>query len=287
VTTRKGHHEALIGGETYERIKERLTERKKAPPRKDIRDDFPLRGFVLCAECDKPYTSCWAKGRNARFPYYLCKCPSCPVRNKSIRADRMHAEFDELLGKLRPRENIMAIAKMELLGQWQAKMLDVEAVRMERKQKVDAIEKEIAEYVVAVKLCHDAVVIQTIEEKIDELRAKGLRLGGRIKRPRDGDYDFQTAVNLVFDFLKDPLFMWKTGDLGQKRLVLRLVFAEALTYNRERGFQTAPLSLPMAISCVPELDEMEVVDMARKSSNRLVALIRQWAESMKPLQKAA
>src|SRR5205814_1348324 len=73
VTTRKGRHEPLIGGETYEHIKERLTERKKASPRKDIREDFPLRGFVLCTECQKPYTSTWAKGRNARFPYYVCK----------------------------------------------------------------------------------------------------------------------------------------------------------------------------------------------------------------------
>jgi site-specific DNA recombinase len=287
VTTRKGHHEPLIGGQTYERIKERLADRKKAPHRKDIRDDFPLRGFALCAECNKPYTSCWAKGRNVRFPYYLCKCPNCPVRNKSIRADRMHAEFDELLGRLRPRENIMVIAKTELLAQWQAKSRDVESVRKERKQKLDAIEKEIAEYVEAVKRCHNAIVIQTIEEKIEELKAKRLRLGGRIKRPKNGDYDFQTAVDRVFEFLKDPLFMWKTGDLGQKRLVLRLVFTEPLTYDRGRGFQTAPLSLPMAISCVPELDEMEVVDQIRKSSNRLMAFVRGWAEPLKGLQQAA
>ncbi len=286
VTSRKGHHEPLICGETFERIKERLADRKKAPQRRDIREDFPLRGFVQCNECHKSYTSCWSKGRNALFPYYLCKSPSCPMRNRGIRADKMHAEFDELLGKLKPRENIMAVAKAELLSQWQAKRIDVDAVRKERKQKLDAIENEISEYVEAVKRCHNAVVIQAIEEKIDELKAKGLRLGGRIKKPKDGDYDFQTAVNRVFDFLKNPLFMWKIGDLRQKRLVLRLVFAEPLTYERERGFQTAPLSLPLAISCVPELDEMEVVDMVRKSSNRLRAVIREGYEGLKDLREA-
>ena len=50
----------------HQRIQERLGERQKLPHRKDLTKDLPLRGFVLCASCRKPYTSCWAK--NARPP---------------------------------------------------------------------------------------------------------------------------------------------------------------------------------------------------------------------------
>lgn len=286
VTTRKGHHEPLISPDTFDRIQERLGERQKLSFRKDLNRDFPLRGFVLCGCCKKPYTSCWAKGRNAHFPYYVCKTQSCPLRNKSVRADRMHAEFEGLLAKLKPRKNILKIAEIELLDQWKGKMRDVGAVRKARQQKLDAIETEIREYTETIKRCHNPTVIATIEEQINELEARKVRLGEPIKKPKEGEYDFQTAVRLVFDFLKNPSLMWKTGDLAQQRLVLRLVFAGPLAYDREEGFQTATYSQPIAISCVPELDELEVVDLVRKNSNRLLETIREWAELIQGLPAA-
>lgn len=57
---RKGHHEALISFETYEKIQMRRSDGAKAPARKDINEDFPLRGFVVCGDCDAPLTSCWS-----------------------------------------------------------------------------------------------------------------------------------------------------------------------------------------------------------------------------------
>jgi hypothetical protein len=286
VTTRKAHHEPLISPDAFERIQERLAERQKLPHRKDLNKDFPLRGFVLCGCCRKPYTSCWAKGRNAHFAYYLCKTRDCAMLNKAIRADRLHAELEGLLNKLKPRENIMKIAKIELVDQWNAKRNSVEAVRKARREKLDAIEKEVGECVNALKRSHNPTVVAAIESQVDELDARKVRLGGPIERPKEGDYDFRTAVNLVFDFLKDPLSMWKTGTLARKRLVLRLVFSEPLAYDRERGFQTATFSLPIALSCVTELDEMEVVDLVRKSSNRLAEMIREWAELLRGLSAA-
>ena len=69
VPPRKGHHEPLISLETFERIQERMRGTAKAPARKDISEDFPLRGFVLCDDCDQPMTSCWSKGRTKHYPY--------------------------------------------------------------------------------------------------------------------------------------------------------------------------------------------------------------------------
>ncbi len=45
VALRKGQHEALISFETYEKVQARLKSKAKAPARKDISADFPLRGF--------------------------------------------------------------------------------------------------------------------------------------------------------------------------------------------------------------------------------------------------
>jgi hypothetical protein len=69
----QGQHKTFISFETHRKIQERLHGTDlRAPARKNLNEDFPLRGFVLCEGCDRKLTVGWAKGRNGRHPYYLC-----------------------------------------------------------------------------------------------------------------------------------------------------------------------------------------------------------------------
>jgi site-specific DNA recombinase len=281
VTTRKGHHEPLIDPETFERIQERLRERQKLPARKDLRNDFPLRGFVLCADCHKPFTASWSRGRKGSYAYYRCGTADCPSGNRSVRADKVHAEFEALLGRLKPRDGVLEVVRRTLLDLWQARKLDVETVRRRRQERVDALEKEIQGYLAAIDKCSSPIVLKRIEEQIQAVEAKKIRLGGPITKPKHGDYDFETALDLTLGFVRNPLAMWQSGDLSERRLVLRLVFTEPLVYGRESGFGTATFSLPINVACIPELDEMEVVDMVRKSWNTFFIQVQEWAAVLK------
>lgn len=61
-------HEALITLQTYQAIQERRNGVAKAPARKDLNEDFPLRGFVTCGCCGEPLTACWTKGAQRTIP---------------------------------------------------------------------------------------------------------------------------------------------------------------------------------------------------------------------------
>ena len=50
----EGHHEPLISLETFEKVQQRRQGAVLAPRRKNIGDQFALRGMVLCADCDVP-----------------------------------------------------------------------------------------------------------------------------------------------------------------------------------------------------------------------------------------
>jgi len=50
VSLRKGHHEGLVSLKTFETIQKKIKDGARAPARKDINADFPLRGFVCCKE---------------------------------------------------------------------------------------------------------------------------------------------------------------------------------------------------------------------------------------------
>ena len=87
VSLRKGKYEGLITLETFEKIQKSLTETAKVPARKDIHVDFPLRGFILCDDCERPLTSCWSQGKNQKFSYYMCYNKDCESKGKSIPRD--------------------------------------------------------------------------------------------------------------------------------------------------------------------------------------------------------
>jgi len=73
VSLRKGQHEGIISYETYQRIQARLMGRAHVPARKDLNQDFPLRGSVAC-ECGNALTACWSKSKTGKLhAYYLCQ----------------------------------------------------------------------------------------------------------------------------------------------------------------------------------------------------------------------
>lgn len=83
VSLRKGHHEVLITFETYQKIQDRLNGKARAPARKNLDGDFPLRGFVTCGDCATPLTACWARGCRNHYAYYHCPKRGCASYGKS------------------------------------------------------------------------------------------------------------------------------------------------------------------------------------------------------------
>ena len=69
----------------------------------------------------------------------------------------------------------------------------------------------------------------------------------------------ETALEIVFDFLKDPLIQWQKGNIHTKKLVLKLIFEQNLVYNKNSGFETAILSLPLRVFTLPEEQKMFLV----------------------------
>lgn len=274
VTPRQGHHRPLISPETYDRVVERLRETGR-PKRGDFSEDYPLRGFVLCGGCSKPFTAAWSRGKSGReFAYYRCLSAGCPDQNRSVRAERMHQEFEAILTGLRPRQTLLELIRVELLAEWERRRLDVEGVRQARQEKLQEIERRITSLLDAVAACSSPSVVRRLSEEVEALEAKKLRLGGQIDR--QPQRDFAGALGRVLEFLQHPLDEWKNGDLKLKRTLLRLAFDGALVYRRNEGFATPRFSPPLALACVSELDRMELVDTLRRTYNTLEADVLRW-----------
>lgn len=247
ISLHPGKHEALITYETYQRIQERLNGTAKAPMKVNIRDDFPLRGFVTCGCCDRPLTSCWSTGRNTKYPYYLCANKACAEYGKSIRKEQMEAEFLEIIRSLKPSPKTFYLALDIFDRLWKNRQEQAYGQTKTIQQQLLLINRKVEQFLDRVVEADNPVLIQTYETKIRTLQEERTALNEKIKlcgRPLDTfENTFRTAIN----FLGNPLSLWESECIQQRRLLIRMAFSDRMTYDRNKGFRTAAFSQPFAV----------------------------------------
>lgn len=260
VKRRVGHHEPIILSDTFEQIQERLNGKVKIFSRKDNNKEFPLRGFVLCSECLKPLTASWTTGRNGKHPYYHCKTKGCPMRAKSIRRGIIEPEFEAILRSVKPKEKTLNLTKEILLDVWNKRLSEVDSIRKSHEDSLDDVRAKVRMFLDRIGKTENEAMIKTYEKEIEKLSNEEQILENQVKTIRGRSVDFGTALDRTFTFLKNPYLYWKKDDLASKHLVLKLVFADRIAYERGKGFGTANLALPLRVFELSEMSDSSMVD---------------------------
>jgi len=245
ITLRKGMHEGLISLTTFDRIQERLKGNAKAPARKDINADFPLRGFVLCNDCGKPLTACWSKGHmGVKYPYYMCPAKGCPSYRKSIKRERLEGEFEGVLERLEPSESLFKLARMMFEDIWNARLAQTKEATKVSQGKLRGLEKQIDQLLDRIVEASNQSVIAAYEKKIAQLEREKLLAEEELLSVGKPRYTLEESFELAFRFLSSPWNIWKNYSLEWKRTVLRLAFSEPISYCRIQGVRTPKIALP-------------------------------------------
>ena len=240
-------HDGLISFETYQAVQRRLQGAVKAPARKDLSEDFPLRGFVTCGHCNRPMTACWSKGRSATYPYYLCQTKGCTEYRKSIRKEQLEAEFEALLLELRPSPGLLEMASEMLRELWEAKTGTAQKQAQSLESEVRGIERKVEQLMDRIVEAESETLITAYESRIRALEERKVVLSEKIANCGRPLPDYQATVRTALTFLGNPQKLWASERLEDKRAVLKLVFAERLPYVRNEGYRTAGISLPFRV----------------------------------------
>jgi len=244
---RKGKHEGLISLESFQCIQERLKGRAKVPARKNINQDFPLRGFIICDDCKRPLTSCWSKGRTAHHPYYLCQWKGCISYGKSIRRGDLEGAFEEMLRTLKPTPELYATAKAMFKDIW-AFRVDYQKKRATTlKTQTIEIERKIDKLVDLIVDVNSPNIRANYEKRLNNLERDKLLLEEKIAKCGRPIRDYDETLRTAMDFLSNPLILWGSERLENKRAVLKLVFSEPLSWKRNEGLRTAKTTLPFSM----------------------------------------
>jgi len=107
-----GTHEALITEELFYTAQDVLHGRRKpATIKQAIREEFPLRNYLICPQCGKLITASRSKGRTSYYNYYHCTS-SCGWRYK---AEHINETFIQELRKYKPHLGYIELYKQVIL----------------------------------------------------------------------------------------------------------------------------------------------------------------------------
>lgn len=247
VSRRKGNHEGLISVETYQKIQKRLTEVRKAPARKDIAEDFPLRGFVVCGDCGTPYRSAWSKGKFKKYPYYLCQTKGCASYGKSLRRADVEGQFEAILKNMRPSVQMVSLIKQMVIDIFKQRQEQASEINKARQRQLLAIEKKIENLTDRLIETSSSTAISAYERHIEKLENQKLLISEKLVIQDKNTPDLTQLLELPLKFLSNPWKIWNSGDIHLKKLVLRLAFSERLPYYRSEGYRTPKTTLPFNI----------------------------------------
>ena len=244
ISLRKGRHDGLIDFATFEKIQERLNGRSYAAARPDISADFPLRGCVSCAVCDRPLTANWSRSKTGdKHPYYLCFNRNCVSYRKSIRRAEIEGAFESLLESMTPSPSMVKIFRAMFADAWEIQRRSAEQTACAVKRAVTKADEEIQRLLDRiVSSASSETVIAAFEKRIDQLEREKLLLAERHANAGRPLRPFGEMFELASDFLSQPSKLWKSDRIEDKQTVIRLVFAGRLAYARGKGFPTPKIS---------------------------------------------
>lgn len=275
----RGHHDPLITVETFDKVQARRDGVAYAPSRKNVGDDFALRGMAECADCGVPLRSSWSKGRGKSYAYYLCQTKTCESYGKSIPRDKLEDDIGAVIRTLQPTQNLFTIAKAMFALAWDQRSSQAAEIIRSGQRQIDSVEKQIETLLSRVMEASNATVIRSYENKITELERSKIVFAGQLANQAKPKGKFEDQLEPALTFLANPWKLWQTGHIGVRRTVLKLAFQDRIQYCRKQGPRTPKIALPF--KAIDALTDYAVRNGAR---HRNPTSPSPWAEgTRKPL----
>lgn len=248
IERREGQHEPIVDPDTFFRVQERLGLKAKAPYRKDLSPDFPLRGFVLCSECSQPLTAAWSTARDkTKHPYYRCKTKGCSLCGKGLRRELLHDDMSNLLEKMKPSTVTLGLLENIVQDIWQNKRREHLSAMKETRSELEKIDEEIGLLMEKHLRTNDDDLLEMYESYLKALKHKKQAAMALSDKMGAVDTSLGEALGTVIEFISNPAEMWQTGDLEEQRLVLKMAFVEQLSFDKKSGFGTSGKALPFEV----------------------------------------
>lgn len=265
----KGHHEPIVSLETLTKIHDRLADKPKVVFRKDISEDFPLRGFVKCDCCSSLLTAAWTKGKTALHPYYKCRKKGCDMYGKSIRRDQLESDVSTQIKAVTPQNKLARVLCEMIDEEWSERSKHIEGRIKTLKNRVQEITIEVNDTVDKITKLSNPTALSALEKRIESLEIEKIQIEEKLSNNSVDEIDVGTLLKEVADFIPNTHKMWESGTTEEKKLLLELIFEDKITYSKNEGVRTLVFSPLYAIFSTSGTSKNTMVEQSASNSNTL------------------
>ena len=192
-------------------------------------------------------TSCWSKGRNSHYAYYLCDTPNCASRRRSIPRAKIEDGAEAILRSMRPARQFFALARAMFTDIWNARQAEAQRARAALSDQIKDIEKQIEGLLDRIMDGASPTVAAAYEQRIEKLERQKLVLADQAANVAPAHDRLEELIEPALTFLSNPWQLYEKGTFALKRTVLKLAFAQPLRYQRNEGYRTAEITFPFKV----------------------------------------
>lgn len=270
----EGEHPALVEAATFARVGDRLAGRGAQVPHVQVREEFPLRGFIRCEACGKPLTADLARGRHGKlYGYYRCWVPGC--RAVTLAAGKVE---QALVDDLNTRRLSPGAADL-LVATLQAVLAEEDAAAEKDRARGNQHLLELRrrrDRVIDAYLHEGALDRPQYDEQMRRLNREIEETSAAYFEPRkNGPAGSRTEQLLTFakPMLTGPAALWLAGDAPARRQIQTLVYPQGLTLSKT-ALRTPEVAFVFNVLGEENSMKVEMVEHCRAGSNPL----RDWFE---------
>ncbi len=240
-----GKHKAIIDEETFYKVQDILDGRKKNMPTSftTVRDEFPLRGFLLCPQCGKTLTASKSRGMmGTLFSYYHCS-KGCKERQK---AEVVNESFIQLLKKIKVNPSsanlFAAILKDKLKEKDKNSKVEIEIINKE-------IQKQKQRLANAKDMMLDGEFTSNeYKEMRNQIEEKITRLTLELSSLNKGLLNLEKQISGCVELLVNLENYYEQRDTATKRRILSSIFPEKLIFDKQK-VRTLKVEPVVALIC--------------------------------------
>lgn len=209
-------------------VQDILDGRKKKIPNKfqTVRDEFPLRGYLSCPQCNRNLTASASRGRaGGYFFYYHCSngCKECQ------KANIMNDEIIPFLAKYKSNPQGMALYATILKSQ-------LKLNNTKGKKEIETMVKDIGKLKLRLKNAKDLMLdgefsASEYKEMKFEIEGELDKLNREEMQIREGIENYDTKIDDCLDLLLNLDKYYDTKNTEVKQKIIGSMFPEKLTFE--------------------------------------------------------
>jgi site-specific DNA recombinase len=243
----EGKHEAIIDKDTYWTNQKILDAKTKiGEVHTSTNKDYPLKQIASCSNCEQPLYGSAPKSGGGRYsPRYHCARVQCRRKSSSIKAEKLHDRYLELLSKIQPNDKLINLLKTVTIRKAKMDNQSINTIIASKRAEVGELASTRLETIEESVKTKYPERKQQLLELITHYDQKKIDMLCEIRELESQQALQEAKIEYIVRHMYDIAKQWDDADFDLKLKFQTMVFPEGIKLDTKTGDFGTPKISPL------------------------------------------